>query len=471
MARTQTKEERDELFANAPVPKALATLAIPTIVSQLINLIYSMADTFFIGQTGNPYMIAAISLSFTLFMFNIPMSGLFGIGGGSYIARLIGLKQYERVKHSSAFCFYGALALVLVYSVSIASFMQPLLRLLGASKDTITFATQYVWIVVVIGNIPTVLSATLAHLLRNVGYSKQASFGLSGGGILNILLDPLFMFVILPDGYQVVGAALATTLSNTAAMIYFIVIFEKTKHETGLSVKLSDVRIDREDAAQIFKVGLPSALTTLLMDFANMFLNSSMARHGDLQLAALGIDLKIERLSNAICLGIAQGMLPLVAFNYSRKNYHRMREIQRDARIAGIAVAIISITLYELLAGTFVHLFISAKGDPVSVATTIGFGILFLRIRCLAAPFTMLNFVSSNGFQATGDGRMSLIQVFFRQVVLYFPLLYGLNALFGPVGLVAAYPVAEVFSSIISTILLERKMKRVKAEFEREMVH
>ena len=471
MARIQTKEERDELFANAPVPKALATLAIPTIVSQLINLIYSMADTFFIGQTGNPYMIAAISLSFTLFMFNIPMSGLFGIGGGSYIARLIGLKKYERVKHSSAFCFYGALALVLVYSVSIASFMQPLLRLLGASKDTITFATQYVWIVVVIGNIPTVLSATLAHLLRNVGYSKQASFGLSGGGILNIFLDPLFMFVILPDGYQVVGAALATTLSNTAAMIYFIVIFEKTKHETGLSVKLSDVRIDREDAAQIFKVGLPSALTTLLMDFANMFLNSSMARHGDLQLAALGIDLKIERLSNAICLGIAQGMLPLVAFNYSRKNYHRMREIQRDARIAGIAVAIISITLYELLAGTFVHLFISAKGDPVSVATTIGFGILFLRIRCLAAPFTMLNFVSSNGFQATGDGRMSLIQVFFRQVVLYFPLLYGLNALFGPVGLVAAYPVAEVFSSIISTILLERKMKRVKAEFEREMVH
>ena len=348
--------------------------------------------------------------------------------------------------------------------------MKPLLTLLGASKDTIGFATQYVWVVVVIGNIPTVLSATLSHLLRNVGYSKQASMGLSGGGILNIILDPLFMFVILPDGYQVMGAALATTLSNTAAMIYFIIVFEKTKKETGLSVKLKDARIDRDDAAQIFKVGLPSALTTLLMDFANMFLNSSMASHGDLQLAALGIDLKIERLSNAVCLGIAQGMLPLVAFNYSTKNYARMREIQRDARIAGIVVALVSITLYQLLAGTFVHIFISSKGDPDAVATTIAFGILFLRIRCLAAPFTMLNFVSSNGFQATGDGRMSLIQVFFRQVVLYFPLLYGLNALFGPVGLVAAYPVAEVLSSIISTILLERKMKRVKQEFIAEGV-
>ena len=167
----------------------------------------------------------------------------------------------------------------------------------------------------------------------------------------------------------------------------------------------------------------------------------------------------------ALGLGIAQGMLPLVAFNYSVKNYARMREIQRDARIAGLAVAFVSITLYQLLAGTFVHIFISSKGDADAIATTISYGILFLRVRCLAAPFTMLNFVSSNGFQATGDGRMSLIQVFFRQVLLYFPFLYGFNALFGPIGLVAAYPAAEVLSSIISTVLLERKMKRVKQEF------
>ena len=169
MAGTQTKAERDALFADAPIPKALAALAIPTIVSQLINLIYNMADTFFIGRTGNPYMIAAISLSFTLFMFNIPMSGLFGVGGGSYIARLIGIKDYDRVRKASAFSFYGALVICLLYSVIVMVFMDPLLRLLGASKDTLPFAEQYIWVVVVIGNIPTVMSATLAHLLRNVG--------------------------------------------------------------------------------------------------------------------------------------------------------------------------------------------------------------------------------------------------------------------------------------------------------------
>ncbi len=472
MAKSRTKEERDLLFSEAPVAKALATMAIPTIISQLINLIYSMADTFFVGRTGNPFMIAAVSLAFTLFMLNIPISGLFGIGGGSYIARLIGLKEYDRVKRSSAFCFYGALALVLFYSMIVLIFMDPILDFLGASPDTVAFAKQYVWVVVIIGNIPTVLSLTLSHLLRNTGYSSEASFGLSMGGILNIILDPLFMFVILPDGYQVMGAALATTLSNTVSLIYFLIIFRKTQAETGLSVSLKDCRIDKEDFQEIFRIGIPSALTTLLMDFANMFLNSSMASHGDLQLAALGIDLKIERLSNAICLGIAQAMLPLVAFNYSTKNYKRMKAFLNAGRMAGLVVAAVSILFYQLCAKGLVNFFISSKGsNTAQVATTVAFGIVFLRIRCLAAPFSMLNFISTNGFQATGDGRMSLIQVFFRQIVFYLPLLFLMNRIWGPNGLMAAYPVAEVLSAAISTVLLVIKLKKVRADFQSQGIN
>lgn len=465
MAKVQSKEERDRLFGEAPVGKALATMAIPTVISQLINLIYNIADTFFVGRTGNPYMIAAVSLAFTLFMLNLPMTGLFGVGGGSYIARLIGLKEYDRVRHTSAFAFYGALAVVIVYSLSIMIFMDPLLKFLGASADTEQFAKQYVWIVVVIGNIPTVLSGTLSNLLRNVGYSKEASFGLSGGGILNIILDPLFMFVILPDGYQVLGAAAATTISNTASLIYFIIILNKTKQESGLSISLKDVKIDQKDFKEVFRIGIPSALTTLLMDFSNMFLNSSMAAHGDLELAALGIDLKIERLSNAICLGIAMGMLPLVAYNYSLKNYKRMKAFLNAGRLAGLVVAAVSILFYELFAKQMVGLLISSKGNSDEVAKTIAFGITFIRIRCLAAPFSMLNFISTNGFQAMGDGRMSLIQVVFRQVIFYFPLLWGLDVLFGAVGLAAAYPAAELLSGLISTALLIWKLRKVKKEF------
>lgn len=464
-AKTQTKEERDYLFGSAPVGKALATMTVPTIVSQLINLIYNIADTFFVGRTGNPYMIAAVSVTFTLFMLNIPMSGMFGVGGGSYIARLLGIKDYERIKHISAFSFYGALALSVLYSLVITAFMTPILSLLGASSETMSFAKQYVWVVVVIGNIPTVMSATLAHILRNVGYSKQASYGLSGGGILNIILDPLFMFVILPDGYQVLGAAIATTISNTASFIYFLVILKKTQSETGLSMRLADAKVERADAGKIFYVGIPQAVTTVLVDFSNMFLNAAMAGHGDLQLAALGIVTKVERLSNSTCLAIAMGMLPLVAYNYSTKNYPRMRSIIRAARITGLCIGAVSIALYEIFAGGLISLFISSKEDVAAVAATVAFGVVFLRIRCLSAPFSMLNFISTYSFQAMGDGRMALIQAIIRQLVCYLPLLYLLDILFGQNGLAAAYPASELVSGIVATILLAVRLKKARLQF------
>ena len=462
MAKVQTKEERDALFSSAPVSKALMTMAVPTIISQLINLIYNMADTFFVGRVGNPIMIAAVSLSFTLFLFTIPLNGLFGVGGGSYIARLIGLKEYDRVKHVSAFSFYGTMLISFIYALAVFIFMEPLLWVLGASTETIGYAKQYVMIVVVFGTIPTAMSGMLSHILRNVGYSKQSGYGLSGGGILNIILDPLFMFVLMPDGYQVVGAALATALSNMASMIYFIVILKKTQHETGLSLDIRNIRVTGQDAAEIFKVGVPSAITTLLMDFSNMFLNRSMAAHGDLQLAAFGIVGKIERLSNAICLGISMGMLPLVAYNYATKNYQRMKEFIKAATIAGLTISLVSITFYEIFAGGLVRVFISSKGDAQAAAATVAFGISFLRVRCLNAPFTLLNFITTNSFQAMGKGGFALIQAIVRQVVLYMPLIFIFDKLFGQIGLMASYPASELFSSIVAVVMLVGLIRKLK---------
>lgn len=464
MAKIQSKEERDALFGSAPIAVALRTMAIPAVVAQLINLVYNMADAYFVGRTGDPYMIAAISLAFPLFMFNLPISGLFGIGGGSYIARLLGIKDYERIGKVSAFCFFGAAALAIVYSVSVLVYMEPLLVLLGASPSTIVFAKQYVTTVVVIGNLPTVLSAALSHMLRNAGYSKQASFGLSMGGVMNMILDPLFMFVLLPDGYQVLGAAAATTVSNISALIYFIAVFNKTKKETGLSLDPKRVFIEKKDSAEIFKVGIPSAMTTLLMDLSNMYLNASMAAHGDLELAALGIEMKIERLSNAICLGIAQGVMPLAAYNYAVRNDKRLRAFLNTARITGLVVAIVSVIFYQTMAGTLISAFISSGKNAAEVAKTVSLGIVFLRVRSLAAPFVMLNFVSTSGFQATGDGRLALLQTFVRQIVLYLPLLYGFDLFFGEIGLVAAYPTTELLSGSVSSLLLQMKLKKVEEE-------
>ena len=164
-------ENKQQLFAETPVPRALRIMAVPTIISQLINLIYNMVDAFFIGRTGNSFMMAATSLTLTLIMMNVALSNLFGIGGGSLVARLMGIRREENARQVSALSVYGAAAIALLYSSLIGIFLDPLLRFLGASDATIGFARSYTLIVIVIGSLPSILSLTLAHLLRNAGFS------------------------------------------------------------------------------------------------------------------------------------------------------------------------------------------------------------------------------------------------------------------------------------------------------------
>ena len=239
---TKAKLDKRELFASAPVGKALYTMAVPTIISQLVNLIYNMVDAFFIGRTGNSYMMAATSVTLTMVMMNVALSNLFGVGGGSLTARLLGAGNEEEAKRVSAFSVYGAVTIAVVYSALIGIFLDPVLRFLGASDATIDDARSYALIVIVIGSLPSILSLALAHLLRNAGYSTQASIGLSGGGILNVALDPLFMFVLLPRGQEVTGAALATTLSNVAACAYLLWAYKKAGREAPLSLGIRHAR-------------------------------------------------------------------------------------------------------------------------------------------------------------------------------------------------------------------------------------
>ncbi|MBR0108592.1 MAG: MATE family efflux transporter, partial [Pyramidobacter sp.] len=189
-----------ELFETTPVPAALAKMALPTIMSQLITLIYNMADTWFIGRTNNPYMVAASSLVLTIYLITMAAANLFGVGGGTLAARLLGARRDDEARRAASLSLVMAAGASLVFSGLCAAFMEPLLRLLGASERTMGYAKEYLFYVVIIGAFPTVVSNTMASLLRNVGYSREAGVGLMYGGLLNIALDPLFMFVLLPDG-------------------------------------------------------------------------------------------------------------------------------------------------------------------------------------------------------------------------------------------------------------------------------
>lgn len=215
---------REDVFAKLPIPTALRKMIVPAISSQLIVLIYNMADTFFVGQTNNPYMVAGTSLILPVFNITLCLAGLAGIGGGSLISRLLGQGEEAEGRRVSAFSLYLGLTIAALFAAGIGIFMEPVLGILGAGENTYEYARQYALCVIVTGGIPTVLSNVLANLIRSVGRSKEASAGIILGGLLNIALDPLFMFVLLPDGHEVLGAGLATCLSNCTALLFFVVV-------------------------------------------------------------------------------------------------------------------------------------------------------------------------------------------------------------------------------------------------------
>lgn len=302
MKRKAVSEQ--ELFESIPVPRAVATLAVPTIISQVVTMIYNLADTFFVGQIGDPYMVAAVSLVSPWFNLLTALGNLFGLGGGSLISRLLGKHDQDDIKNVSAFSVWGGAVTTLLFSVLTFAFREPLLYFLGASPDTFGYAQSYLTWVVVIGGVPTMLSLSLGHLLRSEGHARPASMGMMFGGILNVILDPALIF-----GFQldVTGAAIATAFSNLASVVFFVVIYIRLGERTAVS--LHPRHFTFRFVRQIFSVGLASALATALGNASNMVIVKLSSGYGDIpeaQTSALG-----TRFLRIACLAV-----PLTSVNF-----------------------------------------------------------------------------------------------------------------------------------------------------------
>lgn len=447
------KADSRKIFETLPIPKALKAMAIPTIISQIIILIYNMADTFFVGKTNDPYMVAATSLILPVFNITLSLASLTGVGGGSLISRLLGENRPDEAKKVSSFSIYFSIAVTAVFSLAMGIFMDPILKLLGASDSTYLFAKQYAFCVIVLGGVPTVLSNVLSNLLRSVGVSKQAGFGITMGGLINIALDPLFMFVILPKGYEILGVGIATCLSNCIACIYFLCVIFKIRKTSvvSLSVKLGSP--EKKSILSIFNVGFPSALATLLFDLDYIVIDKLMVAYGDIALASIGIVLKAERLPLNVGIGICQGMMPIVAYNFSSKNYKRMDGTIRYSRNVGLITAAASIVLYEFTAGYIMRFFIKD-------AETILLGTDFLRVRILATPLMFLSFFTVHLFQSFGKGNKALFLGIMRWAVFNIPMLFILNAVVGMYGIVWSQVTADILTVALSVYVYKRYKKK-----------
>lgn len=450
------KTKNLELFERAPVPKAVMTMAIPTIVAQLIILIYNMADTFFVGRANNPAMVAAASLILPLYNVSIAFANIAGTGGGTLIARLLGRGEQDEARRVASFSFYFSMAAGLLFALITFVFMDPILHALGASSETFEYARQYATCVIVVGVAPTVLTMTMANLLRGVGCAKQAGFGASLGGILNIILDPIFMFVILPPGNEVLGAGIATALSNFISCAFFVVVVLRL-NDPILRLAPRDILPGKAQIASFFAVGLPAALGPFLFDMDYIVIDRLMASYSDTALAAMGIVLKVERLPLNIGIGLCLGMVPLAAYNYSTGNLERMGSVVSFTRRTGVIVSIISITLYEIFATPFIRIFLED-------AATVTFGASFLRIRALATILMFLSFIYVHFFQAVGKGGYSLFLTVFRWGMINIPMLFILNAIFGMYGIVWSQFAADVIVALTSYIVYRRFRAKLSAK-------
>lgn len=426
-------------FVSAPVPKAIVKFAVPTILSQLITLIYNLADTFFVGHTNDPNQVAALTLCFPIFMLLTAVGNLMGIGSNSLIARSLGSGNSEQAKRACVFGAYGSMLLAVILTIVIAVGMKPLLVLLGASANTYPYAASYLRWTMIYGGIPTVFSLVMGHLVRAEGNTKQASIGMSLGGIINIILDYLLVSRL---GMGITGAAVATFLSNLLTTAYFVFLLLRNRDHSVITLCPSYFRFDRSIVSQVLFVGFPAALVTLLGCSANIVLTHHMAPYGDLNVAAFGVVQKIGTITIQITIGMTQGIMPLIGYNYACGNYVRTREINRDAFLILGCYAALCLLLIELFPSNIIRMFIPEE-------KTVSIGIQFLRRWILCAPGMCFVNMFNSVFQAIGKWKQSMLLTIFRQAALLIPLLILLNRMIGLYGLVWAQPISDTLSLLL----------------------
>ena len=450
--------QKTELFESMPIPRAVMKLAIPTVLSSLVMVLYNLADTYFVGMLNNAVENAAVTLAAPLLLAFNAVNNLFGVGSSSMMSRSLGKKDYETVYRSAAFGFYCSIFAGLLFSIAYTVFQVPLLNLLGATEETLGATIGYARWTVTFGAVPAILNVVLAYLVRAEGAAMHASIGTMSGCFLNILLDPIF---ILPWGLNMgaEGAGLATFLSNCVACLYFFLLLYVKRGRTYVCVNPKMFSFKRHIVGGVCAVGIPASIQNLLNVTGMSVLNNFTSAFGSNAVAAMGIAQKINSVTVQIALGLSQGIMPLISYNYASGNIKRMKKtFFFTARIALVFLVLMEIAYYAG-ARTWVGLFMQDQ-------QIVDYGARFLQGFCLGMPFLAIDFLAVGVFQACGLGKNAFLFAILRKVVLEIPALFLLNALFPLYGLAYAQFAAELVLAIAAVIVLARLFRRLERRYQ-----
>ncbi len=456
-------KEKQFLFEKEKIYKAVLTLAIPTIISQLITIIYNWADTFFVGQLNDTFQMAAVTICHPAFMMCTALANLIGIGGANVISRAMGANNLNRIKKASTLCIIFTIIFSIIYSIFIYIFREPfLLNVLGADDTTILYCYDYIFWVVVIGTLPTVLNAVMAHLIRATGKAINASIGITIGAVLNIILDPIFIFVLKMD---VAGAALATCISNAVGCIYFIIYLRITRKNQILCFKLTNILEKEKVSVDLLTSGLSSFMMSLMAICSNASINKLMSTYSAAAISGVSVAKKIDLCIIAFAQGLSNGILPLVAYNFASKNKMRMKQIIKFSMVTLLTFSISCVIIFSLFPKVLVSIFIKDLD-------TVKFGSQFLRILCLSMPFTSLIFMFNTVFQATKQNGKALTTILLRKGIVDIPLMIWLNMLIPIYGVVMSQPIVDTLGATIAiTLYIFYLRKEKKLDYIMNDVH
>ena len=443
----------NELFERASVPKAYMKLALPVVLSMMVSLVYNMVDTYFIALTGKQELVAGVSLAAPIFTLMIAFGDIFGLGGSSLISRLFGEKREEEAKRASAFCLWAAIGFGIFVTIVLLVFRTPILKLLGTDAATFEYAGEYyTWIAV--GAASIILGLVPSNILRTEGLATQAMAGSILGSIVNIILDPVFIFGL---GQGTAGAAMATVIGNVIADVYYIYVMNKKAKR--LSVSLKEIKIPGTMIRDILVIGIPASITNLMQSIMIMITNHYLIAYGTDKVAAMGIALKANMISAFILVGFAFGGQPLVGYNYGARNKKRLKEILRFAYLFEAGLALVFTISISVFAPAIIKIFMN-QSDIITN------GAMMLRFQQLGMVFMAVTLVSTCVCQSVGSAAGAFVLSISRQGVLYAVLLIVLNGIFGYTGIIATQACADVLTAVIAAGIIRKVLGGMKNEIQ-----
>lgn len=433
------KDEQLYYFEKSPVFKAMMHFSLPMMIGTLLSVIYGILNIYFIGFLEDSHMISAISLTLPVFAILMGLGNLFGVGAGTYISRLLGAKDYSKSKFVSSFSIYGGIALGLIVILVALPFSDQIAAILGARGETLALTSNYLKVMFLSAPF-VILFFILEQFARAIGAPMISMIGMLASVGLNIILGPILIFGF---DLNVVGAALGTAISNVAAALFFIVYFMKNSDVVSVNIKLA--KPNKEMLSEIFKIGIPAFLMSILMGFTGLVLNLFLAHYGNFAIASYGISFRLVQFPELIIMGLCEGVVPLIAYNFM-SNKGRMKDVIK-AVIMSIGVIFVVCMIAVFTIGHHMVGLFTTDQAIVEMATFI------LKVTMTSLLLNGIGFLFTGMLQATGQGRGATIMAILQGVVII-PVLFIMNALFGLTGVIWSLLIAESLCALAAMLIV-----------------